>query len=109
LSQQTASDYGQSWPELVWLPLTYFLDTTTRHMMNQMTGRLSDDPHGYFKVVTPHEVAHQWWGHTVGFGSYRDQWMSEGFADASAALYLQAVYTKEPQRYLDFWNDERLL
>jgi Peptidase family M1 domain len=109
LSQQTASDYGQSWPELVWLPLTYFLDTTTRHMMNQMTGRLRDDPHGYFKVVAPHEVAHQWWGHTVGFGSYRDQWMSEGFADASAALYLQAVYSKEPQRYFDFWNDERQL
>jgi hypothetical protein len=109
LSQQTASNYGQSWPELVWLPLTYFLDTTTRHMMNEMTGRLVDDPHAYFKVVAPHEVAHQWWGHTVGFKSYRDQWMSEGFADASASLYLQAVYAKEPQRFLEFWNDERQL
>jgi len=29
-------------------------------------------------VVTPHEVAHQWWGQLVGFNSYRDQWMSEG-------------------------------
>lgn len=109
ISQQTATNYGQSWPQLVWLPLTYFLDTTTRHMMNQLTGRLVDDPHGYFKVVAPHEVAHQWWGHAVGFNSYRDQWMSEGFADASASIYLQALYAKEPQRFLDFWDDERRL
>jgi len=68
-----------------------------------------DDPHAYFKVVAPHEVAHQWWGHTVGFNSYRDQWMSEGFADFSASLYLQAFYTKEPQQYTQFWNDEKQL
>jgi aminopeptidase N len=35
--------------------------------------------------VTPHEVAHQWWGQEVGFDSYRDQWMSEGFANFSVA------------------------
>ena len=28
-----------------------------------------------------HEVAHQWWGHVVGWKSYRDQWMSESFAE----------------------------
>ena len=103
ISQQTASNYGQSWPGLVWLPLTYFLDSTTRHGLGM------DDAHAYFKVVAPHEVAHQWWGHQVGFNSYRDQWMSEGFADASASIYLQAVYSKEPQRFISFWNDEREL
>jgi hypothetical protein len=46
---------------------------------------------GYWKVVTPQEVAHQWWGHTVGFDSGRDQWMSEGFADFSASLYLSYI------------------
>jgi aminopeptidase N len=58
-------------------------------------------------VVAPHEVAHQWWGHAIGFNSYRDQWMSEGFADMSASLYLQLVFSKEPQKYLKFWSDER--
>jgi hypothetical protein len=102
LTQQTACNFGQSWPQLIWIPICYFFDTTVRHSLGMDWG-----DRGYWKVVTPHEVAHQWWGHTVGFSSYRDQWMSEGFADFSAALYLQSVYAKEPKRYFDFWKDER--
>ncbi|PYY05184.1 MAG: hypothetical protein DMG69_27770 [Acidobacteria bacterium] len=104
LTQQTACNFGQSWPQLVWIPICYFFDTTVRHQLGIEWGN-----RGYWKVVTPHEVAHQWWGHSVGFGSYRDQWMSEGFSDFSAALYLQTVYSKEPNRYLEFWKDEREL
>jgi hypothetical protein len=102
VTQQTACDFGQSWPALVWLPICYFFDTTVRHSLGMDWGN-----RGYWNVVTPHEVAHQWWGHTVGFNSYRDQWMSEGFADFSASLYLQTVYAKEPKRYFAFWKDER--
>jgi len=111
ITQQTATNFGQSWPGLVYLPMSYLFDTTTRHALgNLMRTRyptFTDDPYGYFSVVAPHEVAHQWWGHTVGFNSYRDQWMSEGFADMSASIYLQVVYSKEPQKYINFWNDER--
>lgn len=35
-----------------------------------------------------HEVAHQWWGHTVTPKTFRDMWLSEGLAEYSAALYL---------------------
>jgi Peptidase family M1 domain len=104
LTQQTACNFGQSWPQLIWIPIYYFFDTTVRHQLGMDWG-----DRGYWKVVTPHEVAHQWWGHTIGFDSYRDQWMSEGFADFSASLYLQMVYAKEPKRYFDFWKDEREL
>jgi hypothetical protein len=111
MTQQTATNFGQSWPGLVYLPMTYLFDTTTRHQLgNMMRTRyptFTDDPYGYFSVVAPHEVAHQWWGHAVGFNSYRDQWMSEGFADMSASIYLQMVYSKDPQKYIKFWNDER--
>jgi len=31
MTQQTACNYGQSWPTLVWLPLCSFFDTTIRH------------------------------------------------------------------------------
>ena len=103
LTQQTACNYGQSWPELVWIPMCYFFDTTVRHSLGMDWG-----DRGYWKVVTPHEVAHQWWGHTVGFSSYRDQWMSEGFADMSASIYLQMI-EKNPKKFAEFWNDERLL
>lgn len=34
-----------------------------------------------------HETAHQWWGNIVSWRSYRDQWLSEGFAEYSAVLY----------------------
>jgi len=100
ITQQTACNYGQAWPELVWIPMCYFYDTTIRHQLGM------DYDRGYWKIVTPHEVAHQWWGHTVGFSSYRDQWMSEGFAEMSASLYLQMV-EKNPQKFISFWNDER--
>jgi hypothetical protein len=38
-------------------------------------------------VFLSHEVAHQWWGDLVAWRSYRDQWLSEGFAEYSALLY----------------------
>ena len=34
-----------------------------------------------------HETSHQWWGHAVLWRSYRDQWLSEGFAEYSGLLY----------------------
>jgi len=101
LTQQTACNFGQSWPDLVWIPICYYFDTTVRHELGMDWG-----DRGYWKVVTPHEVAHQWWGHTVGFSSGRDQWMSEGFADMSASLYLTLI-EKNPKKFITFWNDER--
>jgi hypothetical protein len=103
LTQQTACNFGQSWPELVWVPICYYFDTTVRHQLGMDWG-----DRGYWKVVTPHEVAHQWWGHTVGFNSGRDQWMSEGFADMSASLYLSMI-EKNEKKFITFWNDEREL
>jgi hypothetical protein len=103
ITQQTDCRYGQSWPELVWIPMCYFFDTTVRHQLGMDFG-----DRGYWKVVTPHEVAHQWWGHTVGFDSYRDQWMSEGFAEMSASIYLSFI-EKSQQKFISFWNDEREL
>lgn len=103
LTQQTACNFGQSWPELVWIPICYYFDDTVRHSLGMDWGS-----RGYWKVVTPHEVAHQWWGHTVGFASGRDQWMSEGFADMSAGLYISMV-EKNPKKFIEFWNDEREL
>jgi peptidase M1-like protein len=103
ITQQTACNFGQSWPGLVWIPICYYFDTTVRHQLGMDYG-----DRGYWKVVTPHEVAHQWWGHSVGFSSYRDQWMSEGFADMSASLYLTFI-DKNPQKFITFWNDEREL
>ena len=100
LTQQFACNYGQSWPMLVYLPICGFLDQTQQHVL----GLHPEDM--YWKVVTAHEVAHQWWGQTVGFRSYRDQWMSEGFADTSASIFLQLTRNK-PDDFRDFWKEQR--
>jgi hypothetical protein len=102
LTQQYACNYGQSWPMLVYLPICGFLDTTQQHFMGLSPENM------YWKVVTPHEVAHQWWGQTVGFRSYRDQWMSEGFANTSASIFLQASRPK-PDDFREFWKQQRKL
>jgi len=44
---------------------------------------------GYFLA---HEIAHQWWGQSVTWDSYHDQWLSEGLAQFSAVLYLREKY-----------------
>ncbi len=101
LTQQSACNYGQSWPMLVYLPICGFFDKTQQHFLG-----LSDfSAQTYWNVVTPHEVAHQWWGQTVGFRGYRDQWMSEGFANESAAIYL--LFTRSSHDdYFQFWKEE---
>jgi len=46
-------------------------------------------------VFISHETAHQWWGNIVAWRSYRDQWLSEGFAEYSGLLYM-SLRTKSP-------------
>lgn len=41
----------------------------------------------YPEFFVAHEIAHQWWGHGVGWQNYHEQWLSEGFAQYFAALY----------------------
>jgi hypothetical protein len=103
ITQQPQLDFGQSWPTLVYLPILAFFDSTQRWMM---LGSSSFNVGHFIQELTPHEVAHQWWGHIVGWSSLHDQWLSEGFADFSASLYLQFTEPK-PDKYLKFWERSR--
>src|SRR5208282_5146693 len=76
--------YGQGWPGLLFLSWLTFLDPTQRHaigLRDSADVRLTD----FFRA---HETSHQWWGHRVGWKSYHDQWLSEGFAEFSGMLYV---------------------
>lgn len=68
-----AVGYGQGSPGFVHLPNSNF---------NRTRPGLDDK-------LRAHEVAHQWWGHTVHPATYHDIWLSEGLAEYSAALYIE--------------------
>lgn len=55
---------------------------------------------GEAELFRTHEVAHQWFGNEVSWNDYRDQWMSEGFANYGAALYALNVQEEE-DKFLD--------
>jgi hypothetical protein len=102
ITEQPNFSFGQSWPNLVYLPISAYMDSTQRWML---FGRINNKFTGFVQEVTPHEVAHQWWGHAVGWASYHDQWLSEGFAEFSAGLFLQEAVGKDWRKdYLEFWN-----
>lgn len=51
---------------------------------------------GFFNFeVIAHEMAHQWFGDNVTFGSWTDIWMSEGMAEYLAGLAVEALRPTE--------------
>ena len=98
ITQQTQPFFGQSWPALIYMPFLGALDGTVRQELGlAATTNFVDE-------VGPHEMAHQWWGHLVGWNGYRDQWLSEGFAEFSVSLVLQAVGGR---KFNPFWERAR--
>jgi hypothetical protein len=102
ITEQPNFNFGQSWPNLVYLPISAYTDSTQRWML---FGSIDSKFTGFVQEVTPHEVAHQWWGHAVGWASYHDQWLSEGFAEFSAGLFLQNAFGGNWRKdYIEFWE-----
>lgn len=83
ITQQSEWNFGQSFPSLVYLPYLAFLDGTTRNTLGLNGAK------DFVDLVGPHEFAHQWWGHQVDERTYHDAWLSEGFAEFTAALVYQ--------------------
>ena len=81
LVTETPTYSGQAFPGLVFLSFTTF-------------GQLHT---GEAELFRAHEVAHQWWGAAVDWESYRDQWISEGFAQYAAALFTLDGLEEEDQ------------
>jgi hypothetical protein len=99
ITQQSACNFGQAWPGVLYIPTCYYWPAAVR----QQIGMQQTNPM-YWDSVAAHEVAHLWWGHALGWNSYRDQWMSEGFSNLAASIFLQAAYPKEVNRFRAFWR-----
>jgi hypothetical protein len=105
ITEQPNFNFGQSWPSLVYLPISAYIDSTQRW---RLFGTIDSNFTGFVQEVTPHEVAHQWFGHSVSWASYHDQWLSEGFADFAAGLYLEeATGPKWQKDYVEYWDRQK--
>jgi hypothetical protein len=63
-------------------------------------GELRDDPATFWDMpgfFFAHELAHQWWGHGVAGQNYRERWISEGFAQYAAALWMR--HSRGPEAF----------
>jgi hypothetical protein len=102
ITEQPNFNFGQSWPNLVYLPISAYTDATQRYLL---FGEINNKFSAFVEEVTPHEVSHQWWGHAVGWASYHDQWLSEGFAEFSASLFVQHLQVpNHDKEYRKFWE-----
>jgi hypothetical protein len=81
---QIPGNFGQGWPELVYLPTLSFLRKSERYDLGLPEKTEDLLSHG----MVAHEIAHQWWGNLLGWKTYHDQWLSEGLATYAAALDL---------------------
>ncbi len=99
ITQQSQWSFGQSWPSLIFLPYVAFMHGGLRAQLGLNLPGEELESLGY------HELAHQWWGHQLGWDSFRDQWLSEGFAEFTSALVIHHV--QGWQGYDEFWRKAR--
>jgi hypothetical protein len=94
LTTETPTQSGQAFPGLLLLSYQAFGELHT----------------GEAELFRAHEVAHQWWGAAIDWEDYRDQWMSEGFAQYAAALYALQALEDEDQflEMIDAWRHDVL-
>jgi hypothetical protein len=94
---QIPGTFGQGWPGLLYLSTFSFLPPEAQ----RRAGLTTAGQEHFSELVPFHEVAHQWWGNLVGWGSYRDQWIDEAIANYMALLFADS--RKEPDRSLRHW------
>ncbi len=94
--------HGHDWPGLLFLGWLTFLDSTQRDAIGMGRERTQTDISDVFRA---HESAHQWWGQRVAWKGYHDVWLSEGFAEFSANLYVQ--FHQGVKQSIDRWRVEK--
>jgi hypothetical protein len=94
---QIPGTFGQGWPGLLYVSTFSFLPEEA-----QQRAGLSTQGQEFFSELVPfHEVAHQWWGNSVGWKSYRDQWITESISTYLSLLFADS--RKKPDRTLNDW------
>lgn len=99
LTQMPGPD-SQGWPGLVFLSSYVFVPAQERPAIaagdfNQIL---------FDTLMARHETAHQWWGDSVYWPTYRDQWLSEALANYSAMLSFESDRPKDFRAVLNYYR-----
>jgi hypothetical protein len=94
---------SQGWPSLIYLSTFSFLTAEQKEQLkiNKIKTILSD-------AVVAHETAHQWWGDSVTWSNYHDQWILEALADYSSLLLLESENPAQFRAIMASYRDDLL-
>ena len=95
---------SQGWPGLIFLSSYAFLTPAQRARVNIQGA----EEIYYDRLMEAHETAHQWWGDSVMWRSYRDQWLMEALANYCALLQLESVDKKSFDSLMENYRRELL-
>lgn len=103
---QIPGRFSQGWPSLLYASSLSFLSPSQRSRL----GLEGDREAFYLECLHAHEIAHQWWGNLLGWRSYHDLWMFEGFSTYLAYLSMREKYP-EGRQFTDLlkFGREKLL
>jgi hypothetical protein len=65
----------------------------------------AETPTDFIHGFLSHEIAHQWWANQVGWASGDDEWLSEGFAEYAAGIFVNEF--QGPKRFQQKLKDWR--
>jgi hypothetical protein len=102
---QLPGPLSQSWPGLIYLSSTAFLEPDERGVVgahDPYTNLLLD------RLMLAHETAHQWWGDAVDWVSYRDEWIIEALANYCALLLLEQEDPESMKIALEYYKTQLL-
>ncbi len=77
--------FGQGFPGFLYLSTLAYLEDNSLPAAEkaEWQGR------SFREILEAHELAHQWWGNSVTFDNYRDEWLAEALANYSALLFVE--------------------
>lgn len=96
---QMPGNLSQGWPGLIFLSSLSFLTPDEESALH-----LTPAAKAMVGIVVAHETAHQWWGDSVLWNDYRDQWLAEALANYSALMLLE---TQDPGRFHEVMQQYR--
>ncbi len=101
---QMPGSISQGWPGLIFLSSYVYLSAEERAALRLPPAASLT----VGRVMTPHEIGHEWWGDLLVWKSYREQWLVEALSNYCAMTMLESEDQGEFRTMMDFYRDQLL-